>query len=137
MGHLQCSIVICTLLALAASTYATQAVEPSILEFRETNYTSLQQNVTYKSSRANDPKGMEPLYKITNLVLDFFLDEDPIAEGKSNCCEIIHRPEIGRIHNRLLFNLTASASREIFIVSFRLLLIKIVLYRIESIEMQI
>lgn len=81
MGHSRFAIAICILVALAASTYAAQAVEPSILEFRETNYTTLQQNVTYKSSRTNDPKGMEPLYKITNMVLDFFLNEDPIADG--------------------------------------------------------
>lgn len=77
------TIAIC-ILALAASSYAVQSAETSILEFRETNYTTLQQNVTYKSSRTNDPKGMEPLYKITNLVLDFFLGEDPIADGKCN-----------------------------------------------------
>lgn len=71
----------CILVALASS-YAAQAVEPTILEFRETNYSTLQQNVTYKSTKTNDPKGMEPLYKLTNLILDFFLGDDLIADGE-------------------------------------------------------
>lgn len=81
------SFAICILLAVITTspTLVTATPQaPTILEFREANYSTLHQNVTYKSSRVNDPKGMEPLYKITNKVLDFFLDDDPIADGKFN-----------------------------------------------------
>lgn len=78
-----CSRIATTLFILfsIASAYASLSSTP-ILEFRETNYTKLQQNVTYKSTKSFDIKGMQPLYNITNMVLDFFLGDEPIAEGK-------------------------------------------------------
>lgn len=52
-----------------------------ILNFREANYSTYNSTVKYKSTTLNDPKGMAPLYNITNRILDFFLAEDPILEG--------------------------------------------------------
>lgn len=73
---------VCILVALSATLVSSSPEETRILEFRETNFSTLNQNVTYKSSKANEPKGMAPLYKITNQILDLFLGDEPIAEGK-------------------------------------------------------
>lgn len=52
-----------------------------ILRFREANFTALNRTSKYNSTTMNDPKGMAPLYKISNQILDFFLGDDAIPEG--------------------------------------------------------
>lgn len=52
-----------------------------VLRFREANYTTLNRTIKYNSTTMNDPKGMAPLYKISNQILDLFLGEDAIPEG--------------------------------------------------------
>lgn len=52
-----------------------------ILNFREANFSTYNATVKYKSTTLNDPKGMAPLYNITNRILDFFLNEEPILDG--------------------------------------------------------
>lgn len=53
-----------------------------ILQFREANFSKWNEKVKYNSTALTNPKGMEPLYNITNTVLDFFLGKQPIPDGK-------------------------------------------------------
>lgn len=52
-----------------------------ILRFRAANFSTLNRLVKYNSTTMNDPKGMAPLYKISNQILDLFLGDDAIPEG--------------------------------------------------------
>lgn len=52
-----------------------------ILRFRVANYSSFNRTIKYNSTTMNDPKGMAPLYKISNQILDMFLGDDVIPEG--------------------------------------------------------
>lgn len=85
MGYSRIATAICIIFAcITSSSIAALSSDSSasILEFRETNYSTLVQNVTYRSTKVASFKGMAPLYNITNLILDFFLGDEPIAEGK-------------------------------------------------------
>lgn len=53
-----------------------------ILQFREANFSTWNEKIKYNSTTLNDPKGMAPLYKISNQILDWFLGEDAIPDGK-------------------------------------------------------
>lgn len=52
-----------------------------ILRFRAANFSTLNRTIKYNSTTLNDPKGMAPLYKISNQILDLFLGDDAIPEG--------------------------------------------------------
>lgn len=52
-----------------------------ILRFRVANFSTLSRTIKYNSTTMNDPKGMAPLYKISNQILDVFLCDDAIPEG--------------------------------------------------------
>lgn len=52
-----------------------------ILRFRVANFSTLSRTIKYNSTTMNDPKGMAPLYKISNQILDVFLGDDAIPEG--------------------------------------------------------
>lgn len=85
MGCSWIAIAICILFInnISSSTAALDSESSApILAFRETNYSALNQNVTYRSTQAGSFKGMAPLYNITNLILDFFLGDEPIVDGK-------------------------------------------------------
>ena len=80
-----------TVSTIVAASVSNQPVAPPpadalngnrILEFREINFSTPNQDVHYNSTTSNDPKGMQPLYKIANQLLDFFLGDDVIPAGK-------------------------------------------------------
>lgn len=52
-----------------------------VLRFRAANFSTFNRTIKYNSTTLNDPKGMAPLYKISNQILDLFLGEDAIPEG--------------------------------------------------------
>lgn len=52
-----------------------------LINFRDANYSTYNSTVKYKSTTLNDPKGMAPLYNITNQILDFILFKEPILDG--------------------------------------------------------
>lgn len=56
--------------------------ETSILRLRRTEYSNFHKNVTYLSSTVYYPRGMKPIYKANNDILNIFLGEDAIPEGK-------------------------------------------------------
>lgn len=53
-----------------------------ILNLPEANFSAFNETAKYMSTTMNDPKGMAPLYKISNQILDLFLGNEPIAPGK-------------------------------------------------------
>lgn len=78
-------ITISTLVCATPQHHHTTTVSAPtgrILEFREANFSTWNQKVRYNSSVANNPKGMEPLYRLTKQILDVFLGEKPIPDGK-------------------------------------------------------
>lgn len=52
-----------------------------ILNFREANFSTCNETVNYRSTILNDPKGMTPLYNISNRILNLFVYDDPILDG--------------------------------------------------------
>jgi hypothetical protein len=53
-------------------------------KIENTKYTKWMENETYVSSTEYNAMGMAPLYNITNIVIDFFVDADePIPDGES------------------------------------------------------
>lgn len=79
-GYFICS-TICVDTSVTTTATSSSANE-RILEFRKTNFSTWNQKVRYNSSIARGPKGMEPLYKISNQMLDLFLGDKPIPDGK-------------------------------------------------------
>lgn len=67
---------------LAAHSDATSPPTTNILQFRDANFSVWNENVKYNSTAMSNPKGMEPLYNITTMILDFFLGKKPIPDGK-------------------------------------------------------
>lgn len=53
-----------------------------IIQFRDANFSTWNEKVKYNSTAMKNPKGMEPLYNITNIILDFFIGKKPIPDGK-------------------------------------------------------
>lgn len=54
-----------------------------ILEFRDVKFSpSDQQDVQYVSSTSYIARGMYPFYKLTNQILDIYIGEDAIPDGK-------------------------------------------------------
>lgn len=53
-----------------------------IIQFRDANFSTWNEKVKYNSTALNSPKGMEPLYNLTTIILNFFLGEKPIPDGK-------------------------------------------------------
>lgn len=94
MAQIQFKLIICIILSIGTLTsaivYAADAPQETssspaptrILQFREANFSKWNENVKYNSTALTNPKGMEPLYNITNIVLDFFLGKKPIPDGK-------------------------------------------------------
>lgn len=71
-------------IALSATTQrATQYPNFEPMEF--TKWTS---NVQYNSTTMTNPKGMQPLYNLTTIVLDFFLGKQPIPDGYLNVSDM-------------------------------------------------
>lgn len=59
--------------------------EQKILQIENTRYSIWSQNLTYMSSSGYNALGMAPLYNLTNIVIDFFVDaEEPIPPGEFN-----------------------------------------------------
>lgn len=53
------------------------------LKIENTKYTKWTENETYYSSMEYNAMGMAPLYNITNIVIDFFVDDkEPIPDGE-------------------------------------------------------
>lgn len=96
MGALS-RVYVCVTVLLLSCTMLSMAVDPPVntvvkkvgerqLEFRDANYTVwAKDNVSYISSTSYNAKGMAPLYKITNQVLQMFVGENAIPEGKFIC----------------------------------------------------
>lgn len=75
-----------SLVAQAADT-SSESTSPAtattrIIQFRDANFSVWNENVKYNATAMRNPKGMEPLYNITNIVLDFFLGKKPIPDGE-------------------------------------------------------
>lgn len=76
-------LLCCTMLSMAVDQTVLKNVGERKLEFRDANYTVwARSNVSYISSTSYHAKGMAPLYKITNQVLQMFVGENAIPEGK-------------------------------------------------------
>lgn len=79
-------LLCCTMLSMAvdpAPVAAVKKVGERQLEFRDANYTVwAKENVAYISSTSYHAKGMAPLYKIANQVLQMFVGENAIPEGR-------------------------------------------------------
>lgn len=57
----------------------------NLLDVRPVNYSVWNQNVTYLSSKAHNARGMGPLYNISNMIINLFVDDyEPIPRGKLN-----------------------------------------------------
>lgn len=55
----------------------------NLLDVKPVNYSVWNQNVTYLSSSAHNARGMGPLYNISNIIINLFVDdEEPIPRGK-------------------------------------------------------
>lgn len=70
---------------LAQAAHHPDTTSPAttrIIQFRDANFSVWNENVKYNSTAMQNPKGMEPLYNITNVILDFFLGKKPIPDGK-------------------------------------------------------
>lgn len=83
-------IMLIGLLLIGALSSMTDAAHPEttspattrIIQFRDANFSVWNERVKYNSTAMTNPKGMEPLYNITNMILDFFLGKKPIPDGK-------------------------------------------------------
>lgn len=73
-------IVLLTVIVALIFTPSTSA-EP-ILNFKETNYTLWNNNVSYISSTSYHAKGMGPVYVISNQIIGLFMGRDVIPEGE-------------------------------------------------------
>ena len=69
------------LLILPGAFVAVAQAEP-ILKIRTTEFTRFNEAVEMQSSTSYNARGMAPLYEITNRVIDLFVDENPIPDGK-------------------------------------------------------
>lgn len=77
--------------ALSSPAQATANLETAnspantrIIQFRDANFSVWNEKIKYNSTAMTNPKGMEPLYNITTMILDFFLGKKPIPDGKLN-----------------------------------------------------
>lgn len=70
-------------MALAAHSDTTSPATTRIIQFRDANFSVWNEKVEYNSTAMTNPKGMEPLYNITSVILDFFLGKKPVPDGKS------------------------------------------------------
>lgn len=83
------AVVCVTLFGCTVSTVHTQdtvipATTQRAAEYPSTdplNFTEWKSNAQYISTTMTNPKGMEPLYNITTMILDFFLGSQPIPDG--------------------------------------------------------
>lgn len=83
-------IVGVVLIGALSSTAVVMATNPDtnspantrIIQFRDANFSVWNEKVKYNSTAMTNPKGMEPLYNITTIILDFFLGKKPIPDGK-------------------------------------------------------
>lgn len=68
--------------ALATNADAQTPANTRIIQFRDANFSVWNEKVKYNSTAMTNPKGMEPLYNITTIILDFFLGKKPIPDGE-------------------------------------------------------
>ncbi|XP_052893942.1 prominin-like protein isoform X1 [Anopheles moucheti] len=68
------------LLILPSALVVVVHAEP-ILKIRTTEFTRYNEVIEYQSSKSYNPRGMAPLYEITNHIIDLFVDEYPIPDG--------------------------------------------------------
>ncbi|XP_049293875.1 prominin-like protein isoform X4 [Anopheles funestus] len=69
------------LLLILPSAFVVVAQAEPILKIRTTEFTRYNEVIEYQSSTSYNPRGMAPLYEITNHVIDLFVDEYPIPDG--------------------------------------------------------
>ncbi|XP_035914409.1 LOW QUALITY PROTEIN: prominin-like protein, partial [Anopheles stephensi] len=69
------------LLLILPSAFVVVAQAEPILKIRTTEFTRYNEVIEYQSSTSYNPRGMAPLYEITNHVIDLFVDENPIPDG--------------------------------------------------------
>lgn len=84
-----------------AATTQRAAEFPSFEPMKFTHWTP---NVQYNSSTMTNPKGMEPLYNITTIILDFFLGDEPIPDGYINVTDM-HVGFGPKVHEHKWFDL--------------------------------
>ncbi|XP_035791698.1 prominin-like protein isoform X1 [Anopheles albimanus] len=68
------------LLTVPCALVAVAQAEP-ILKIRTTEFSTFNDTADFQSSTSYNARGMAPLYEITNMVIDLFVDENPIPEG--------------------------------------------------------
>lgn len=77
------STTLLVLVCIVTQLTSTVADEQPILNLATTNYTTWNTtNINYGSSTAYNAKGMGPLYKIANQVLNIFVGDEILPEGK-------------------------------------------------------
>lgn len=65
-----------------AGQSSSSSINSNLLDIRPVNYSTWNRNVTYVSSAAFNARGMAPLYNITNMVINLFVDaNEPIPKG--------------------------------------------------------
>lgn len=69
------------LLTVPCALVAVAQAEP-ILKIRTTEFSTFNDTADFQSSTSYNARGMAPLYEITNMVIDLFVDENPIPEGE-------------------------------------------------------
>uniref|UniRef100_A0A182WKT3 Prominin-like protein n=1 Tax=Anopheles minimus TaxID=112268 RepID=A0A182WKT3_9DIPT len=72
------------LLLIQPSAFVVVAQAEPILKIRTTEFTRYNELIEYESSKSYNPRGMAPLYQITNHVIDLFVAEYPIPDGYIN-----------------------------------------------------
>lgn len=77
-------VLLATLLSTAQSSNpdAKSTENTRIIQFRDANFSIWNEKIKYNSTAMSNPKGMEPLYNITSMILDFFLGKKPIPDGE-------------------------------------------------------
>lgn len=61
-----------------------EVTSEKLLNIQKVQYSSWNRSDTYLSSTTYNARGMAPLYNITNMVIDLFVDDDePIPRGES------------------------------------------------------
>lgn len=72
------------LISTLSSTAQTANADKNnrIIQFRDANFSAWNEKIKYNSTAMTNPKGMEPLYNITTVILNFFLGKNPIPDGK-------------------------------------------------------
>lgn len=68
---------------LAKTAVQASAISPGLIQFRDAQFSEWKSgNVTYLSSTAYNAMGMAPLYRIANQVIELFVGEAVLPDGK-------------------------------------------------------